>query len=375
MRLILQRHLAGHFILPIMVSLIFFVSFLLTFELLRLTTLLMSRDISLLFLMGMVGELALTFIPLALPLAVFFATVYCLNKLCTDSEYVAMRAAGLSKSRIFMPFLLISLMLASSILVLGEEIIPYTNRDFRRRLNFLTSSGLIASIREGQFFTAIKGITLFPTRAGEGGRGMKEVLLHVTENDGERVIMAKKGDLIYERQTQTMVEKLTLHLQDGSITGLKGKGDVEKVLFRSYFLPLSQNKYSDRISPKETMLNGRELKEVLGMTLEQAEKAYNFDKRDQFNAGYEFWNRLNTPLLCLLLTLVGFGLGVREGRGKGRNSAAWGLAVLVVFYGLFFGLVGAARGGQIPVWLAMLIPDLALLGAGIFFYKKLDWNA
>lgn len=375
MRLLLQRYLAANFILPLVVSLVFFVTFLLTFELFRLTALIMSRDISILFLAGLMGDLALTFIPLALPIATFFSMVFCLNKLSTDSEYVAMRAAGLRKDRLFMPFLIVSVVLSISAFFLVQEIIPYTNRDFKRRVNFLTSSGLISAIKEGQFFTAVNGITLFPTKAGRDGRDLQDVFLHVTEKQTERVIIAKRGDLIYERDAKTLLEKLTLDLKDGSITGLRGESDVEKILFQRYLLPLSQNHYSERINPRETMLTRRELAKVLKMSLPEAEAKYRFNKKDMFNARYEYWNRFNMPIVCLLLTLLGFGLGVKESRGKGRNSALWGLGCLIAFYGVFFGMVGAARGGTLPVPVAMLVPDLVLLTAGVYFYRKLDWNS
>ena len=376
MRLLLQRYLAASFILPLVVSLVFFVTFLLTFELFRLTSLLMSRDISVGFLAGLMGNLALTFIPLALPISTFFSMVFCLNKLSTDSEYIAMRAAGLSKGRLFAPFLIVSLLLVTSVYFLSQHIIPYTNREFKRQVNFLTSSGLIASIKAGQFFSAIPNITMFPATVSADGRDLGDVFLHVKEQGGERVIMARRGELIYERDSQTLVEKLTLNLYNGGITGNKnGAADIEKILFQSYSLPISQNKFSERISPRETMLGGAELAQVIQMKQEDAKKKYNFNNKDMFNAVYEHWNRMNTPLVCLLLTLLGFGLGVKENRGKGRNSALWGLGCLIVFYALFFTLVGQARKGAMPMPLAMAVPDLFLLAMGAYFYRKLDWQS
>lgn len=376
MRLLLQRYLAANFILPLVVSVVFFVMFLLTFELFRLTALLMSRDISVGFLLGLMGNLALTFIPLALPLATFFSMIFCLNKLSTDSEYIAMRAAGLTKGRLFAPFLIVSLLMATSVYFLNQQIIPYTNREFKRQVNFLTSSGLIASIKAGQFFTAIPGITMFPATVSSDGRDLGDVFLHVKEEQGERVIMARRGELIYDRDSKTLIEKLTLNLYDGGITTSKNShADVEKILFQSYSLPITQNKFSDRISPRETMLGKDELAAVIKMTPEEAKAKYKFNNKDMFNAMYEHWNRRNTPLVCLLLTFLGFGLGVKENRGKGRNSALWGLGSLLLFYGLFFALVGMARKGNIPVPVAMAIPDLALFVLGLNFYRKLDWQS
>lgn len=376
MRLLLQRYLAANFILPLVVSMVFFVSFLLTFELFRLTSLLMSRDISVTFLLGLMGNLALTFIPLALPLATFFSMIFCLNKMSTDSEYIAMRAAGLTKSRLLAPFLIVALVISTSVYFLSQEVIPHTNRAFRRQVNFLTSSGLIASIKAGQFFTAIPSITMFPKTVSPDGRDLTEVFLHTTDKDSERVIMAQRGELIYERDTATLVEKLSLNLFDGSISVIRKKGeDVEKILFKSYALPISQSTFSDRISPKETMLTGSELAAVTKMSLEEARAKYNFQQKDLFNSIYEFWNRRNTPVVCVLLALLGFGLGVKESRGKGRNSGLWALGSLILFYSIFFSLVAMARKGNLPMAVAMGVPDLFLLSLGIFFYRKLDWQS
>jgi lipopolysaccharide export system permease protein len=155
MRLLLQRYLAAQFILPLIVSTIFFISFLLTFELFRLTELLVTRDISIWFTLKLIGNIALTFVPLSLPIAVFFSTIYCMNKLSADSEYIAMRAGGITKSRILFPFLIVAGILTASVYQLNQTVIPQSNKAFRQKINFLTSSGLLAGIKEGQFFTHI----------------------------------------------------------------------------------------------------------------------------------------------------------------------------------------------------------------------------
>ena len=378
MRILLQRYLAAQFIMPLLVSTIFFICFLLTFELFRLTELLVTRDISIWFTLGLVGNIALTFIPLSLPIAVFFSTIYCLNRLSADSEYIAMRAGGLTKDRILLPFLIVGAVLAFSVYHLNQSLIPNSNKAFKQKVNYLTSSGVLAGIKEGQFFTLIPGVTLFASRSTKYGRNLNEVFLQVKDKKtkDEKVIFANSGELLFERDPASLVEKLTLTLYNGNIVGQNPKKkDVEKIVFSKYVFPISQSQMSNKFSVKETMLTSRELEGVLKMNLKQAEKKYRFNEKEFFNAKYEYWNRKNGALVVLIFCFVGFGLGVSGNRGKKKNSALTGLLCLILYYGVFFSLVSLAKGGKIPIQLAVFSPAILMAGVGAWFYSRLDWQS
>lgn len=377
MRLLLQRYLAAQFIMPLVVSTVFFICFLLTFELFRLTELLVTRDISLWFTAGLIGSLALTFIPLSLPIAVFFSTIYCLNRLSSDSEYIAMRAGGLTKERILVPFLLVASLLSVSVYHLNQNLIPQSNKEFKRKVNYLTSSGLLAGIKAGQFFTLIPGLTLFATTSTKYGRNLEEVFLQIKDakTKEERAIFAARGELVFERDSSSLVEKLTLTLFDGNIVGQNEKNEIEKIIFAKYIFPVSQSQFKDRFSVKETMLSSKELEVVLAMTFEEAEKTYKFNKKEFFNARYEFWNRKNGALVVIVFCFLGFTLGITGTRGKSKNAGFIGIMCLILYYGLFFSLVSLANKGTIPVQLAVFFPATILAGLGLYFYRKLDWQS
>lgn len=375
MKLLIQRYLGAQFILPLVVSTFFFISFLLTFELFRLTELLVTRDISIWFTIKLIGNIALTFIPLSLPIAVFFSTIYCMNRLSADSEYIAMRAGGMTKSKILLPFLIISGVLTASVYQLNQTVIPESNKSFKQKINYLTSSGLLAGIKEGQFFTQIPNITLFASKATKYGRNLEDVFLHLKESENsQKVIFAEKGELLFERSAESLSEKLTLTLFNGNIVGRTKDQNIEKILFEKYVFPVSQSQFDDRFSIKETMLTSNELEGVLSMTEEQAKATYGFNKKEFFNAKYEFWNRKNGALICFVFCFLGFTLGISGNRGKSKNSGFLGLMCLILYYGLYFSLVSVAKKNSIPIPLAVFFPVFVMTILGLSFYRKLDWQ-
>jgi len=376
MRLLLQRYLAAQFIMPLVVSTVFFISFLLTFELFRMTELLVTRDVSLWFILGLIGNIALTFVPLSLPIATFFSTIYCVNKLSSDSEYIAMRAGGLTKIRILLPFLIVAAVLSGSVYQMNQTLIPNSNKEFRKKITYLTSSGLLAGIKEGQFFTLIPKLTLFASKSTKYGRNLEEVFLHLKESESkEKVIFARKGELIFDRNPESLTEKLTLTLYDGNIIGQEKDTDIEKILFQKYVFPVSQSQFDNNVSVKETMLTSSELEGVTKMTAKEANAKYKFSKKEFFNANYEYWNRKNGALICFVFCFLGFTLGVSGNRGKGRNSGLIGLMCLIIYYGIYFTLVSVAKKEVIPIQLAVFFPAMIMAGIGFKFYRKLDWQS
>jgi lipopolysaccharide export LptBFGC system permease protein LptF len=375
MKLLLQRYLAAQFILPLIVSTLFFICFLLTFELFRLTELLVTRDISVWFILSLIYNISLTFVPLSLPIAVLFSTIFCMNRVSGDSEYIAMRAGGLTKFKILIPFLVIALMLSASVYQLNQTVIPQSNKDFRKKVNYLTSSGLLAGIKEGQFFTAIPKVTLFASEATKYGQNLRNVFLHIKDPPKSQVIFAKRGQLFLERSAETLSEKLTLTLFNGNIVTRNQKKDLEKILFQKYIFPISQNQFKDQFDIKETMLTSEELKIVLNMPKEEAQKAYDFNEKELFNAKYEFWNRKNGAIVCFIFCFLGFTIGVSGNRGKARNSGLLGVICLIIYYATYFSLVSLAKKHFIPIPMAVFIPSVIMVLLGLNFYKKLDWQS
>lgn len=293
-----------------------------------------------------------------------------------DSEYVAMRAAGLQKSQILRPFLIVALVVSICVYFLNQELVPAAHQKVRRKIKILSSTSLIQGLKSGQFFTNLNNITIFPSQVDETTKEISQIFLHLYDNDEklEKIIVAKQGKIIHQKNEETGIETFKLELKNGNITnyGESEDGSTEKILFGEYILPISEKRFSYATSMKEIMMNAKELRDFINRGEKQA-ITQGFKKKDYFNATYEYWNRLNTPVLCLILTFLGFTLGITGNRGRGKGSSGKAILLLIGYYILYFGIVSAARDGQAPIYLCAFIPNIVLLSYAIKNYRNLDW--
>ena len=374
---IYQLYLSANLILPFLMGTFFFVSFLMTFEMIRILSLVSLETIEPAFLIGLMADVALTLTPIAIPMALFFSTVFSVSRLSSDSEYIALRAAGINKKGVYLPFLLVAFIVALNSYFLSQNLIPGAHARVRKKIKILTSTSLIEGIKSGQFFTRFPGMTLFP-RELDDNKKMVDVFLSSTDpkEKTEKVIWARSGKILHEKNEKTGVESLSLWLKDGNMVTIQSgeKENLEKVIFDEYTLPIREQKFSYRTTTKEIMMNTKQLNRFIAEGIEGAIKK-GYKEKDYYNARYEYWNRWNNTLLCLILGLVGFTLGVGSNRGRSKNPTAKAILVLIAYFMVFFALVSGARSGSYPAWLAIGIADVALLGFGLFNFKKIDWMA
>lgn len=346
-----------------------------TFELFRIMTLVSSDEISFLFILGMMGNVMTTLIPAAVPISVFFSTIFCLNRMSGDSEYVALRAAGLSKGHLLRPFLIVSLLISICIFLLNQQLVPAAHAQVRKKIKIISSTSLIQGLKSGQFFTSLKNITIFPSYVDDVTKDLQDVFLQIYDvaTSVEKIIVAKQGRIIHKKDETTGIESFKLFLQNGNIvTKNIGAINLEKILFDEYTLPISEKRFSYETSVKEIMMEKTELEAFINAGLDVAIKN-DFSEREYFNATYEYWNRYNTPVMCLILTFLGFGLGITGNRGKGKNSTGKAILILIGYYILYFGTVSAARDSGLPIILCAIIPNLVMLFVAIHFYRRVDW--
>jgi len=385
-----QRYLAASFIPPFVLSTVFFIAFLLTFQMFRITKIVINKGVEWPVVLELIGHIAVSFLPMAIPLSVLFAAMYTLNKMSEDSEIIAMRSFGMTKFKLFAPFLALGICIAISIFSLNQKLIPFSKTKFKNTIIRLTSKGMLTDIKAENFFTEIPGVTLFAEEVTGDGRFMKNVFIQQKSsrsNSVEQIIMAKRGTLIKKAKDKWSLPSIRFHLEDGNIVKTKaGSTDIEKVLFEEYDFPITGGSSLNSFVTKDSMRTNTELVEVLekyttrlaalvkNPNRDAGENHEMYDLIKSVNkTKLEYWTRFNTPLQCLVFILLGFSLGIKKGRGKSSNTGVVGMLILVLYYVIFFVGVSLSKKGQLAPYITVFTPSLLAVLVGGYFYRKLDW--
>lgn len=380
------RYLASHFIPPFMMGFVFFVAFLITFYMFRVIGLIVNKGVDLLTVATMIMNLSVSFFPLAAPLAAFFATIYTLNKLSEDSEIIAMRSFGLTKMKIYLPFLVCSIMIAFTVHSLYSVFIPKANAAFKNTIVRLTSSGMLNSIKSGQFFTDIPNATLFAENVTDDGNNFNEVFLHLSnkERTEQRIIFAKTGSLIKIYADEWHAPSLRLHLKDGNIIKYDVTGkQVEKVLFQEYDFPVFNSDFATAMLDKDSMKSNAELVRSIDQKKVNYEKALKENKLKPneikdlkltyYRTKVELFSRYASIPQIILFIFMAFSLGIKKGRGGGGHGTAKALILLISFYLVYFFLISLAQKGNLVPEVANFAPSILFTFVGLYYYRKLDW--
>ncbi|MDR3498551.1 MAG: LPS export ABC transporter permease LptF [Parvibaculum sp.] len=158
---------------------------------------------------GTFFELSLLALPSAvntvLPIALFCALLYTLNKLITDSELVVMFSAGVSRWSITVPVLTLTALVMVVVIALNLYFMPAGMRELRQKLFAIRGDVATSLIREGAFTNPVPGLTVYVrSRTPEGS--IRGILVHDERNLAQPVTyMAETGELVRSSEGARLV--------------------------------------------------------------------------------------------------------------------------------------------------------------------------
>lgn len=178
---------------------------------------LVGKGLDWFIIMELLFYAAATFVPLALPLAILFASLMTFGNLGEKYELVAMKAAGLSLSRLMRPLIFLSLLISLAAFVFSNNVLPVANLKMFTLLNDVRQKKPAVNIRPGIFYNEIEGIVIKIGKRDADGKGVNNVLIYdyttpeSSRYNGMNLTTAKRGVMKLSKDERFM----TLTLIDG----------------------------------------------------------------------------------------------------------------------------------------------------------------
>lgn len=303
------------------------------------------------------------------PMAMLVGTVIGLAKMQTDSELVAIRAAGVGNMQMTIPVAILGILMSVFAFVVNLEGVPFAAGLVRKVALQTAIKKLESPIEPGVFNSEVGGYTIF-VRDGDVETGRWNNIFIYKEDAAARtarLITARQGRIdVSNENTELVLDNAvvsTLPLDPGL-----GKYVTENLGEIRLAVKTQRSEMIERLSRSGGSLN------ELGL-MQLSDIADSSEGKDRVEAQILWQRRIMLSITPLIFSLLGTGMILRfnrSGRGLGILLALLGL---IGYYLLAFLGEQLARAGTTNASLGGLLPIAGSLIAIIWFnYSSRFWR-
>ena len=315
-----------------------------------------------------------------IPISILLATFLTFQKLSGQSEIIAMRAAGVSFTRLMRPVFYLGLIGLVVCFILNEFIVPFTN-PFAQKVYML-------ALYENPIATkGVKGFSYFEKDSNDATRRifyvrkfkndyLKDVvILDFSKRNISMIHTARKGEWDAKRGGWILYDGSSSYIKNSEVKD-SDKENIDD--FNTDALHLVTN-FKETLIPSslnpnkvlQEMSNVRDMNFLkLRKLIRSHEKGHIFtDKLNEYRTKY--FNKYSYPFSCLLLAIIGACLGI-TGRRRVVNWGYIALGLIVfVFYMSQTVFDSFGQSGKLDAMLAVWMPNfiLASIAATVYFYR------
>lgn len=303
------------------------------------------------------GNFIPDFVNLYSPLFIFISVLFFTSKMAGNTEIIAILGAGISYRRLMRPYLYGSLLVAMTVLVLGNFIIPISNRhliEFEEQYVRLKAANYYNNVH----FQTEKGVQVYAESYDVQMRRAYKFRREVIAPDG-RLLQRQSCEMITYDTTDG------LWRCDGYFLRTVDKEGKEKLTYEARTmqdLGLGPNDLNIRAHRIETMNTPTLIRHI------QRERVRGTGtvKESQI----ELWQRLLNPLAVIVMTFIGVAIASRKSRGGIGVHLAIGITLAFAFIVFMKITTVFATNGDLPPWLAVLLPQIIFGLAAIYLIYK-----
>lgn len=359
-----DQYILREFSFPFIGSLLFLSFILLMFQALRLADSFIVHGAPASILGKLMSLMLASFLPISLPIAFLLSLLIAFQRLSSDSEIIAMKATGMSLSRLARTPWLLAISVGCLSLALHLTLIPKVDRAIKETIIQLSNTKAVAAIQEGTFTSGFFDLLIFAEKVNPQSNRLEKVFIYDERNPkSPNSIVAKRGETIPVQADNVLETSLALRLQNGSIINVQEQSEasIRKLDFDDYQIFLNVDAGKGDAAVKASHLPYRALLDRLNATV---------DHQDRRNLRAELWRRFATGAAPFVFVLLGLGLGITRNRTQRAGPLLMALFCIVPYWMLQALGTKLATSGYLPPVLAMSLPNIVLGTVGYLKFRE-----
>ncbi|NML71807.1 YjgP/YjgQ family permease [Chryseobacterium sp. RP-3-3] len=234
----------------------------------------MGKGLSYWQILKLLFYLGISVVSLVLPLTILLASIMSFGEFGERYELAAMKAAGISLTRVMAPLMGVATVLAVMLFFFSNNIIPDFQKKAKNMLFNIAQTKPALNFTPGQFIDQLPGYTVkFDKIYGENGENIEGVFIHrkASTYENQQSVVAEKGKFVPAANNHF----LKLELYNGYI-------------FEDDFAGKSENvrlKQPDQAIKFDTLVSHFDISEIInkGIEKEQITDDYRFQTYGQLN--------------------------------------------------------------------------------------------
>ena len=316
-----------------------------------------------------------SFLVLSFPMAVLLSTLLSYGKLSANSELLALRSLGITRSRIIAPALAVSIFMTGLTFYFNDNLVPISNRLAESTLRSGIGSAFKKEKGKNNIIFSRKGsridsannkptkINTFLTHIFYASRFENNIMREVTVLDFSRKNIKQiltANSAIFDKDNSSWI------FTDGNIVSTDSIGQTTNITFKKYIYPFVEGPLDLAKVPKDA--SDMSLKEAL-----EAERIYKKigNLKEIRKIQVRIQEKFTLPCACIVFGLIGSILGSKSNL-RSSKSQGFGLSVILIlaYYVMSFIFSSFGVKGLLPPIVAAWFPVIISIGGGLYFLRR-----
>lgn len=297
------------------------------------------------------------FVNLYSPLFIFISVLFFTSKMAGNTEVIAILGSGISYRRMLRPYLYGSVIVALLVLLLGNFVIPISNR------NLLEFEEQYVKSRATNYYNNIhfqsgQGEQVFAAAYDVPQHYATEFQRDQFDEDGRLLCRETARFLTYDTVTKNWLAydyvKRTMR-DDGNEDVVSSDGEHHDMGLEPEDFDLLSKDITTMNTPALIKHIVRERQRGTGLIKE---------------AQIELWQRILNPLAIIVMTFIGVAIAARKSRGGIGVHLAIGITIAFAFVVFMKITTVFATNGNLSPFMAVLLPQIIFgIAAAYLIYK------